>query len=286
MTEHPRVRIGVSGRRPHWRGHFYPEGLPQTQELPYIAARMPTAEIRSTFRGPQPRTSFLKWRDDVPADFVFAVKAPQAITHVNRLRGAETLVLGFCASVLPLQEKLGPVLWQLPRSMGFERDTFEAFLALLPHSVDETRRLAPRFGVTIDPFLEALPDAPMRHALEVRNPDFGRAAPLAEHVELLRRHGVAAAVSSWPEWPLVDDVTADFVYVRLHAGDSYLPDGYPPEALERWARRANGWADGSATPDGRGRDVYVYFESRDSTSPPFDAMELQRRVAAGRGAAA
>jgi uncharacterized protein YecE (DUF72 family) len=113
------VRIGISGwTYPRWRGTFYPRGLPQRQELRYAAERMNSVEINGSFYSLQRRSSFEAWAASVPEDFVFAVKGGRFITHMKKLSGIETPLAKFLASgVLALDQKLGPILWQLPPNL-------------------------------------------------------------------------------------------------------------------------------------------------------------------------
>lgn len=273
----PQARIGVvSWKKPQWRGGFYPPGMPQARELGYISDRMRTLEVDTTFYGLKPPSNFLAWRDEVPDDFVFSVKAIRTVTHVRRLEGVAGDVAEFFASgVLFLQEKLGPILWQVPETLRFRPRTVEDFLRLLPRSVDEARRFAARHGFEITPAQLALPDRPIRYALEARNSGFGGNP---RFLELLRRYDVAAVVTNSREWPVIDAVTSDFVYVRLHADMTQFADGYDEETLEWWAARIADWVAGEQ--DGIGRDVFVYFDNSGfaGTRSPFDAVRLQELV--------
>lgn len=238
---------------------------------------MATLEVNATFHGFQSTSSFSAWRSEVPADFVFSVKGSRVVTHDRRLKDAAESLAGFFASgVLLLQEKLGPVLWQVPPSLGFQSETVEAFLAALPHSVDEARQLIARSGAQIDPALRSLPDRPIRQCLEVRNDSFQTPG----FVDMLRRHGVAAVVTDSPGRPVLDAVTSDFVYVRLYGDTTFLPGGYDDAALDGWAERVAAWRRGPDTDGGAGRDVFVYFINPDQLGirPPFDAIRLQNRV--------
>jgi uncharacterized protein YecE (DUF72 family) len=130
------VRIGISGwRYPPWRGVFYPPGLPQRDELRYVAERMNSVEINGSFYSLQRRSNFEMWAALVPEDFVFAVKGGRFITHMKKLSGIETPLANFFASgVLALNQKLGPILWQLPPNLGFDADRMDAFFEQLPRA--------------------------------------------------------------------------------------------------------------------------------------------------------
>ncbi len=267
------IRIGISGwRYPGWRGTFYPVGLPPRDELSFAAARLGSIEINGTFYGLQHPASFAAWHDAVPKDFVFAVKAPRYITHMLKLRAAETPLANFLASGLfALGAKLGPLLWQLPARFAYDAARLDQFLALLPHDTAAAAALAARHGPRLAgrALLEAGPLRPLRHALEVRHPSFGAPAFFA----CLRRHRVALVVSDAPDWPRFTEVTADFVYCRLHGAGELYAGGYDADALAAWAAQVRRWAVAA--------DVFVYFDNDAKVRAPFDAMALSDRLGVG-----
>lgn len=275
----PQARIGISGwRYAGWRGRFYPPGLPQRSELEYAAAAMNSIELNGSFYSLQRPTSYLQWAGQTPADFEFAVKGGRFITHMLRLRHVDTALANFFASgVLALGPKLGPVLWQLPERIEFDADMLGSFLARLPRSTAEAAvlaaghddRLKDRSWTDVDT------DRPIRHALEVRHPSFAT----EECYGLLRRHGTALVVADTAgRWPFLQEVTGDFVYVRLHGGDELYVSGYGPEQLDRWADLVRNWLSGAGCPDGVGRDVYVYFDNDVKVHAPYNAIDLARRL--------
>ncbi|MDI3309757.1 MAG: DUF72 domain-containing protein [Acetobacteraceae bacterium] len=284
------IRIGISGWRYRpWRGVFYPAGLPQKDELAFAASRFNTLEINGTFYALQRPESFAAWAAATPPGFLFAVKGPRFITHMLKLRNARTALANFLASgVLCLGDRLGPILWQLPASFRFDPERTEAWLAFLPRDTEAAARLARQH----DPsrlagraFCEPGPLRPLRHALEVRHPSFVR----ADFVEMLRRHGVALVCSDTVGWPRLMDVTAGFVYCRLHGVEEFYASGYDPPVIEAWARRILAWAGGGEpadaeraagpAPDRAPRDVFVYFDNDAKVRAPFDAAALIRRIA-------
>jgi uncharacterized protein YecE (DUF72 family) len=277
---HPLARVGISGwRYPSWRGDFYPRGLPQRRELGYAAERLDSVEINGSFYSLQRPPSYQRWRSEVPEGFVFAVKGGRFITHMKRLREIETPLANFFASgVLALGPTLGPLLWQLPERLAFDADLLEGFLTRLPRSTAEALELARRHDARLDgrDWLEIETDAPLRHCLEVRHPSYADPSFPA----LLERQNVGTVVADTAgRWPLFDAVTSDFVYVRLHGGEELYTSGYDDAALDHWAQRATGWLDGSSTPDGRGRDVFVYFDNDARGYAPHDAVRLRDRLA-------
>jgi len=277
--------VGISGwRYPEWRRTFYPAGLPQRLELEYAAGQVATLEINSSFYGLQRPSSYLKWHDATPADFVFAVKGNRQATHVQGLRQVRVPVASFFASgVLALGAKLGPVLWQLPPRLAYDAAVLEEFLALLPRSTAEAAALAaahadlPAERIWPAPGQPAGADRPLRHALEVRHRSFAT----EECYRLLRRYNTALVIADTAgKWPLLHEVTADFGYVRLHGSEELYVSGYGEAELDAWADRVRGWLDGTGCPDGAGRDVYVYFDNTAAARAPFDAQALAGRLRA------
>ena len=280
------VRVGVSGwRYEPWRGEFYPEGLVQRRELEFASRALSTIEINGTFYSLQRPESFADWHDDTPDDFVFSVKAPQYITHVRRLREVEQPIANFLASgVLRLNAKLGPILWQLPPNMRFDAPRIEHFLSLLPHTTEEALMVACEHDDKMAgrAWLEIDAVRPLRHALEVRHESFVDPAFIA----LLRRYRVAFVVADTAErWPEKDDVTADFVYLRLHGAVETYRSGYSEEEIGQWAARIAAWRDGGEPgsprlisdeppPKASSRDVFCYFDNTDKLHAPANAARL------------
>ena len=263
------IRIGISGwNYAGWRGDFYPPGLVHRKELAYAAERMTSIEINGSFYSLKRPTSYAAWREQTPDDFVFAVKGGRFITHMKKLAGVETALANFFASgVLALGPKLGPVLWQLPPNLGFDAERLSAFFDQLPRTTGAAAELAKRHDTKI-PADRALTvaeeDRPMRHALEVRHHSF----VTAEAVELLRAHDIAFVVADTAgRWPLVEELTSDHMYVRLHGDKELYVSGYTPEALDRWAEKVLRWAEA-------GQDVYVYFDNDAKGFAPHDALAL------------
>ena len=139
ISAHQPIRIGTSGwLYPPWRGEFYPPGLPHRRELEYLSSQLNSVEINGTFYSLQRPESFARWREETPADFTFAVKGPRFVTHMKKLADVATPLANFFASgVLALRAKLGPCLWQLPPSLGFDTARLATFFAQLPRSTGE-----------------------------------------------------------------------------------------------------------------------------------------------------
>jgi uncharacterized protein YecE (DUF72 family) len=269
------VRIGISGwRYPPWRGVFYPVGLPQARELRWASERLRSVEINGSFYSLQRPSSWRRWYDETPADFVFAVKGGRFLTHHKKLRDCEGPLANFFASgVLALEDKLGPILWQLPPQLGFDAERLATFLALLPRTTRAAAAVARGHDHRIrhGAHLDVQADRPIRYALEVRHATFETPAFL----RVLRRFDVACCIADTAgRWPALEAVTADFVYVRLHGDKRLYVSGYGRAALDDWAARIARWRDG-------GRDVFVYFDNDVKVRAPFDALNLAARFGQG-----
>lgn len=189
---------------------------------------------------------------------------------MKRLRDVTTPLANFFASgVLALGHKLGPVLWQLPPNFDFEPRRLGEFFELLPRSTKAAATLAARHDDKLkgEACLDAEPDRPLRHTLEVRHPSFS--APTC--AKLLRDNEIALAISdSAGTWVALEEVTSDFVYIRLHGAEELYTSGYSDDALGRWAKKIRRWA--------REGDVFVYFDNDVEARAPVDAISLAERL--------
>jgi uncharacterized protein YecE (DUF72 family) len=303
-VRHGAVYIGISGwRYAGWRGRFYPPGLPQRRELEFAAERFNSIEINGTHYSLQTAKSFAAWRDETPADFVFSIKGSRFITHMKKLRGVEQALSNFFAQgLLALApgeghrtDKLGPLLWQLPPQAPFDPERLAGFFALLPRTTQQAAALAmehhPRLKGRAVTEVEG--DQPLRHCLEIRH----HSCICPEFIALLREHNIGLVVADTVEWPLLFDITSDFVYCRLHGSEELYASGYGDAALDTWAERVAKWATGGEAEDEapssklhghhaskkparkrKTRDVYVYFDNDAKVHAPFDAHGLRRRV--------
>ncbi|HEY3706640.1 MAG TPA: DUF72 domain-containing protein [Terracidiphilus sp.] len=278
-----------------WRGSFYPEKLVQKRELEYASRQLNSIELNGTFHSLQKPKSYLEWNNQTPDDFVFAVKGTQFITHIRKLENVATPLANFLAQgLLRLGRKLGPILWQLPPVSKFDAQRLQEFFNLLPR----THRQAAAYARQRDEWmaercwLEVEEDLPLRYAMEARHKSF--ADP--EYVSLLRRNNIALVVADTDKWPRMMDITADFVYCRLHGMEEVYPIGYDAEGIETWAQRVLKWSCGEEVMDGvhihpdlaprqAARDVFVYFDDDVKVRAPHDAVSLTKRIAEVTGAA-
>lgn len=287
------TRIGISGWRfEPWRKVFYPEDLVQKKELYYASRQLNSIEINGTFYATQSPKSFQLWFDETPDDFQFSIKCPRYITHIRRLKDVKNPMANFFASgVLNLRHKIGTFLWQLPPSFRFDEERLEEFFKLLPRTIHEAIQLAQQ----ADRYEATIPDTGLKkttrlhHALEVRhasfeNPDF---------IKLLRKYNVALVFADTAgKWPYMEDLTSDFIYLRLHGDQEIYKSGYDDATLNWWADRIKIWKTGRSPKDALTisqeppktlpRDVYCYFDNDMKVRAPFDARSLSAKLGVRR----
>src|ERR1044072_926385 len=236
-------RIGISGwRYTGWRhGKFYPKGLAQRRELEYASRIFNTIEINGSFYSLQLPSSYQRWYAETPEDFLFSVKGARYITHMKRLRDVRIPLANFFASgVLALREKLGPIVWQFPPQFRWNRERFVEFFRLLPRDMGEAARLARKHDDKLKAraFLKVDERRTLRYAVEIRHSIF----MVAEFFEILRQHNIAFVVADTAgKWPYAENLTADFIYVRLHGDKKLYVSGYGDDAIVRWADRIGYW---------------------------------------------
>jgi len=241
------IRVGIGGwTYEPWRGVFYPEKLPQKQELHFASRHLTSIEINGTYYSTFKPASWAKWRAETPAGFVFAMKASRFCTNRRELAGAGASIEKFVGQGLAeLGDRLGPINWQFMATKKFDPEDMDAFLKLLPRAVN---------------------GRPLRHALEVRHESFKTGA----FYDLARKYRAAIVFADNETFPAIDEPIADFTYARLMRTQEEIATGYAPAALGRWAKRAKGWAQ-------RG-DVFIYFISGAKRRAPAAAQALIERL--------
>jgi uncharacterized protein YecE (DUF72 family) len=274
-----RTFIGISGYdyKP-WRGVFYPDGLSARRWLEYASERFDSVELNGTFYSLKSPAVFERWVRETPArGFVFAVKGGRFITHNLKLRNAERSLGNFFASgVLALGQKTGPFLWQLPATYRFDAERLDGFMRQLPRSSREAEAVALRHDERLrrGALVDAAADVPYRHAFEVRHPSYFH----EEFYAILREQRCGFVVADTAgKFPYAEEVTADFVYVRLHGSRELYASGYTDAELDEWAGKIARWRDAAHG----GRDVYAYFDNDIKVHAPFDAARLAERVGVG-----
>ncbi len=234
--------IGTSGwYYTDWSARFYPADLPKSEWLAYYAARFPAVEINATFYRLPFRNMVKGWHDRAPAGFLFAVKGNRRITHLKKLAGVRTDLDNFISRIRPLEEHIGPLLWQLPPHFHCDPTRLEKFLRLLPEG--------------------------LRHAVEFRHSSW----LVPEVYDLLRAHNVASVSISSMRMPADFTVTADFVYLRFHG----LAGGY---AHDYTGRELAPWAQHAAAMLAEGRDVFAFFNNDAEACAPRNARTFKRMI--------
>ena len=240
------IHIGVGGwTYEPWRGVFYPEGLVQKRELEYAASKLSSIEINGTYYSTFKPDSWRKWRDETPDGFVFSVKASRYCTNRKILsEGGDSFDRFLSQGLTELGDRLGPINWQFMATKKFDPEDFEGFLKLLPKEKDGLR---------------------LRHALEVRHPSFD--AP--QFYDLAAKYGAAivyAEDDEAPEWPRIDQDTADFRYARLMSSREDEPAGMTRSELDLIADRCRSWA--------KQGNVFAYFIAGAKVRNPAAAIAL------------
>jgi uncharacterized protein YecE (DUF72 family) len=238
-----RVHIGTSGwYYAHWAGPFYPEGLSPREYFPFYARHFHTAEINNTFYRMPSEATVLQWKKTAPPGFIFSVKASRYITHMKKLKDAGEPVRVFFKTIGLLEDKLGPVLFQLP----------------------------PRWRVNVArlrTFLGALPEG-HRYTFEFRDHSWFN----DEVCEALEESRAAFCIYDLEGELSLKRVTADFVYIRLHGPGGAYEGKYDARALRGWADAISSW-------EREGKDVYCYFDNDQAGYAAENALELKRLLA-------
>jgi uncharacterized protein YecE (DUF72 family) len=236
--------VGTSGfDYRDWRGPFYPRFLKSGDRLAYYAEHFGTVELNVTFYRMPAADAFKGWRDAVPDDFRFAVKASRYLTHIRRLEEPEAPVDYLVERASILGNRLGPILLQLPPSLEIDLDRLERTIRAFDGRV--SLALEPRHKSWFTPQL----------------------------CELLRQHGVALTLADrrGPITPLW--TTTDWTYVRLHQGSATPRPCYGDRALQSWVDRLADLPSGDAG--------YVFFNNDHRACAVSNAETFERLV--GRG---
>ena len=239
-SEH--IHIGTSGwHYEHWRGPFYPQGLDQEDFLLHYAQRLRTVEVNNSFYQLPARETLVAWRDAVPKGFVFAVKASRYITHMKKLSDPVEPIANFIQRVSVLENKLGPILFQLPPNWHCDIDRLGSFLSVLPSTY--------------------------RYAFEFRDPTWFNKAIY----EVLSEYKAAFCMYTISGKPSPRQVTADFIYVRFHGPDGPYEGKYDTTVLAGWAGAFSTWARD-------GKEIYGYFNNDPAGHAPLDALRLRAMI--------
>ena len=244
------IRVGIGGwTYEPWRGVFYPDKLSQKKELEFASRALTSIEINGTYYSGFKIDTWMKWRDETPDGFVFAVKASRFCTNRKILsEGGDSVGRFLDQGLTALGDKLGPINWQFMATKKFDPADFEGFLKLLPKEKDGVR---------------------LRHALEVRSPT----SDTQQFYDLAAKYGAAivyAVDDEAPEWPRIDQPTADFTYARLMSSREDEPTGMTSAELDAVAKQTQAWAE-------RG-DVFAYFIAGAKVRNPAAAQALIEKL--------
>jgi uncharacterized protein YecE (DUF72 family) len=234
-----KIHIGTSGwKYSHWKGLFYPEDLKAKDEFSYYRKYFDTVELNNPFYRLPPKETFIKWRKEVPENFVFAVKASRFITHMKKLSDPKESLHDFLHNIKGLNEKLGVVLFQLPPSWQINPERLEQFMKALPPKI--------------------------RCTFEFRNSTWYE----PEIFSMLGKYNRAFCIYELAGHLSPIAVTSDFVYVRLHGpGDKYQ-GSYTDKALKKWANYCREWV-------AEGKDVFIYFDNDQAAFAAYNAIRLK-----------
>lgn len=269
MTKSGTIRSGIGGWTfEPWEGTFYPDKLTKKRQLEYAAGKLSVIEVNGTYYGSQKPETFAKWASEVPDGFIFSLKASRFTTNRKVLAEAgESIGKFLTQGLVELGDHLGPLLWQFAPTKKFEPEDFEAFLKLLP---------------------EKLEGLPLRHVVEVRHDSF----KVPEFVALLEKYNIAPVCAEHFDYPMIADVTADFVYARLQKGSDDIPACYADGDMKAWAKRLATWAEGGVPGDlplvddartvkKEPRDVFAFFIHEGKVNAPQGAIAMQELVDKG-----
>ena len=238
-----RIRIGCSGwNYKHWRGIFYPQGLPQRRWFEFYAAHFDTVEINNSFYRLPKAETFDKWRAQAPAGFCYAVKANRFLTQAKKLKDCEEPLARMMPPFRALGDRLGPILYQLPPRFRINLERLEQFLTLVPRDVV--------------------------NVFEFREPSWY----VRETYDLLDRHGAAFCIHDMAGSTTERIVTGPIAYVRFHGASGKYWGRYPDEHLLSWSD----WMVAQAR---QGRPVWAYFNNDIHGHAIADALTLKAMVA-------
>lgn len=234
-----KVYVGTSGwHYKHWLGNWYPEGTRASDQFAYYKKHFKTVEINNSFYRLPTMKTFSAWREAAPRGFLYSVKASRYITHMRKLKEPKQSMKAFMTNVAVLKEKLGPILFQLPPSWNVN-----------------TERLAE--------FLQALPTK-HRYAFEFRNASWYT----DEVYAMLNEHDCAFCIYELAGHLAPPEITASFVYVRLHGPGEKYQGSYSDQALRNWAKKCRECT-------GAGKDVFVYFDNDQAGYAAINAQRLR-----------
>ena len=237
-----KIYIGTSGwSYKHWKGTFYPDNLKDAEQFRYYQRYFDTVEINNSFYRLPAAETFSNWAKATPRDFVFSVKASRFITHMKKLNTDKNSIRIFFTRTTRLEKKLGPILFQLPPRWKVNTERFDRFARSLPKGI--------------------------RYTFEFRDHTWYN----HEVYTLLEKYNFAFCIYELEHHLSPLEVTADFVYIRLHGPGNKYQGSYPDKSLKKWAKLCLDWQKEE-------RDVFVYFDNDQQAYAAFNAQRLKEMV--------
>jgi uncharacterized protein YecE (DUF72 family) len=231
--------IGTSGwNYGHWIGKFYPEDMPKTKWFKHYLEKFDTVELNTSFYHLPKKSTFEKWYNDAPKNFVYSIKASRYITHVKKLIEPEEPVNKFITNVEGIKEKAGVILFQLPPGLKYNLERLTNIINVLPKKY--------------------------KYTFEFRNETWWN----DEAYELLKKNNIAFCIFELAGQLTPRLATADFIYIRLHGPGGKYSGSYSDETLGDWASEIKNW-------NKEGKAVYCYFDNDDSAYAVYNALKLK-----------
>ncbi len=232
------IHIGTSGwNYPHWKGPFYPEKCPAKAYFGIYKSVFNTVEVNNSFYRLPEEGTIDQWTAQADQHFLFSVKASRYITHMKKLKDPREPVKTFLDRVSRFGKTLGPILFQLPPHFHCNTERLECFLSLL--------------------------DKKYRYTFEFRDPSW----LCREVYRVLENFNAAVCVYELSGEVSPREVTADFVYIRLHGPGKAYEGKYDKQTLSGWAGAISTWT-------AKGLDVFCYFDNDQEGFAPANAQEL------------
>jgi uncharacterized protein YecE (DUF72 family) len=245
MASHSRggkIWIGTSGwHYKHWVGTFYPPKTAASRMLAFYCQHFDTVEINNSFYRLPVKTGLENWRDSTPDGFCLAAKGSRFITHMKKLKDPVPALARYFERIDVLGEKLGPILFQLPPNWNVDIERLKTFVAALPSGY--------------------------RYAFEFRDQSWD----VDDVYRILRQNDIGYCIFDLAGTQSPIEVTASFVYVRLHGPGGKYQGSYSDQALQNWAKHIKTWRI-------KHHDVYVYFDNDEAGYAPKDALRLKELV--------
>lgn len=236
MSKSSKIHIGTSGwSYVHWKENFYPQKLKSTDWLHYYSQNFSTVEVNTTFYHTPKKETVQKWVSEVPKHFKFSVKASQYLTHRKRLHDCEESLQFFYQSIENFEDKIGPILFQLPPSFKINKERLEGFIHLLSNQYSYT--------------------------FEFRHPTWF----IDEIYNLLTKNQIALCITDLNGQLTPEEITSNFTYIRLHGPKKAYQGSYGTAQLKKWKDKIKNYK----------VSVYCYFDNDEKGYAIQDAKLLQ-----------